>query len=113
MNLSRDVTQFVHFILDECVPPIIRDSRWFNWLPFSLLFRDQAGVFVGFKDAAYDMTVEEFRDAYRKTASVHLQRPTLMTPAPARSWRTHAATGCSRLAVAEAIWRRSWPSQTR
>jgi|688.fasta_scaffold32452_5 SAM-dependent methyltransferase len=102
MNLSRDVTQFVHFILDECVPPIIRDSRWFNWLPFSLLFRDQAGVFVGFKDAAYDMTVEEFRDAYRKTASVHLQRPTDLNDACTRAILAHTCgdrvleVGCGR-----------------
>ena len=27
MNLSRDVTNKIHFVLDQLLPPIIRDSK--------------------------------------------------------------------------------------
>ena len=29
MRLSRDVPLRIHFLLDECLPPIVRDQRWF------------------------------------------------------------------------------------
>ncbi len=76
MNISRRFALIIHFILDECVPPILRDQKWFIWLPFRLLFGDKDRFFYEFKDQAPDMNAEEFSRVYRETADVHIQRET-------------------------------------
>lgn len=76
MNVSREFARVVHFVLDECVPPILRERRWFMWLPFRMLFGDKTDMFMRFKDEAPEMSMEQFRAVYEATANVHLQRPT-------------------------------------
>lgn len=76
MAISRNTALLVHFLLDECLPPIVRDSRWFMGLPFRLLFGRQAATFMAFKDRAHLLDDDEFRRVYEETASVHLERPT-------------------------------------
>jgi SAM-dependent methyltransferase len=76
MAISRNTALAVHFLLDECLPPILRDSRWFMTIPFRLLFGRHAGTFMSFKDRAHDLTNAEFRRVYEETAAVHLERPT-------------------------------------
>ncbi|MFM7077612.1 MAG: class I SAM-dependent methyltransferase, partial [Planctomycetaceae bacterium] len=76
MAISRNTALLVHFLLDECLPPIVRDSRWFMGLPFRLLFGRQASTFMAFKDRAHLLDDDEFRRVYEETASVHLERPT-------------------------------------
>ena len=76
MKISRDITVVIHFLLDELVPPILRDSKWFMWLPFKLLFRNKAKIFFEFKEKAPYLSEQEFRDLYLESASVHIQRET-------------------------------------
>lgn len=75
-RLPRELTLIIQFVLDECLPPIIRDSRWFVWLPFKLVFGKHSDMFFTFKQIAYDIDHEEFTSIYRDTAFVHLQRET-------------------------------------
>lgn len=75
-RLPRDLTLIIQFVLDECLPPIVRDSRWFVWLPFKLLFGKHSDIFFRFKQIAHDLDNEQFTAIYRNTASVHLQRET-------------------------------------
>lgn len=76
MKISRDITLLIHYFFDQLLPPVLRDSRWFMWLPFKILFRDKAGIFFKFKEQAPFLTENEFRDVYLDTASVHIQRET-------------------------------------
>jgi ubiquinone/menaquinone biosynthesis C-methylase UbiE len=76
MNISRNLALKIHFIFDECIPPIIRDQKWFMWLPFKMLFKNKAKFFFEFKDSALHMSQEEFAAVYEETKSVHIQRPT-------------------------------------
>ena len=76
MPISRKTALAVHFLLDECVPPVLRDRRWFMWGPFRLLFGRHAETFMTFKDRAHLLTDEEFRRVYEETAAAHLDRPT-------------------------------------
>jgi SAM-dependent methyltransferase len=76
MTISRSLALAIHFVLDECVPPILRDRAWFTWLPFRLLFGRHADTFRSFKDRAHALSPEEFRRVYEETAGVHLHRPT-------------------------------------
>ncbi|MDX1431382.1 MAG: class I SAM-dependent methyltransferase [Gammaproteobacteria bacterium] len=76
MRLPRDITLIVHFVLDELVPPWLRDRKWFMWLPFKLVFGDKAGLFFEFKERAPHMSPQQFEQTYRDTLSVHIERET-------------------------------------
>lgn len=76
MRIARDLTLVVHFLLDELVPPWIRDRKWFMWIPFKILFGDKAEIFFQFKDRAPYMSDSEFQQVYLDTDTVHIQRPT-------------------------------------
>jgi SAM-dependent methyltransferase len=79
MRISRGAALACHYLFDECVPPAIRDSRWFTWLPMKLLFGRHAETFRTFKDRAHGMSADEFRRVYEELAAVHVQRPTDLT----------------------------------
>jgi ubiquinone/menaquinone biosynthesis C-methylase UbiE len=74
--LSRDLTTKIAFILDELIPPVMRDSKWFMWIPFKLLFGKKAAEFFRFKEQAFDMSFEEFKATYESLESVHIKRET-------------------------------------
>lgn len=76
MKISRDITLIIHFFLDELLPPILRDSKWFMWLPFKLLFGSKAKIFFEFKEKAPYLSEQEFRELYLESAAVHIQRET-------------------------------------
>lgn len=76
MKIGRRTAMMVHFLLDECIPPILRDRKWFMWMPFKVLFKDKAHIFFNFKNIALQISEEEFHQIYEKTASVHIQRET-------------------------------------
>ncbi len=74
--LSRDVTTKIAFVLDECIPPLLRDSKWFMWIPFKVLFGNKAEAFFRFKERVFDMSFEEFKKTYEFLEDVHIQRET-------------------------------------
>lgn len=74
--LSRKITTKIAFVLDELVPPILRDSKWFMWLPFRILFGNKLEHFFAFKNGAFELSSEEFKQAYKDTASAHIDRET-------------------------------------
>jgi ubiquinone/menaquinone biosynthesis C-methylase UbiE len=76
MKINRSTTLKIHFLLDECIPPILRDQKWFMWLPFKVLFKDKADIFFNFNNIAAQISEEEIRNIYEITASVHIQRET-------------------------------------
>jgi len=101
MPISRKTALVLHFLLDECVPPVLRDRRWFMWGPFRLLFGRQAETFLNFKDRAHLLSEEEFRRVYEETAAVHLDRPTDLNEACIREIERRAVgsvleVGCGR-----------------
>jgi 2-polyprenyl-3-methyl-5-hydroxy-6-metoxy-1,4-benzoquinol methylase len=76
VKLSRNVTRWIHFLLDQCCPPLLRDSKWFMWLPFRLIFGSKARIFFEFKQRAPMLTAAEFREVYAETTSVTIDRDT-------------------------------------
>jgi len=76
MALSRNATRSIRYVLDELVPPAVRDSRWFMWLPMRLLFGKKAYLFESFKQEAPKMSAARYAEIYRETADVHLARET-------------------------------------
>lgn len=63
--MKREWTNKIRFILDELVPPIIRDSKWFMWPFFVMAYgRLSVGDLMNFKSRAYTMSKEEYSDFY-------------------------------------------------
>ncbi|MBD3388573.1 MAG: methyltransferase domain-containing protein [Candidatus Altiarchaeales archaeon] len=65
MILSRHITTKIIFLFDQLVPPIVRDSKIFMYIPFRLLFgKRYVNMFFEFKDKAPFMTEEEYNRTY-------------------------------------------------
>lgn len=76
MNLSRNLTIRISNILDNWLPPVLRDSKYFVYLPFIFLFRDKANVFFTFKQKAPFMSEKEYVELYQEIDSYLIQRET-------------------------------------
>ena len=63
--MKRELTNKFRFILDELIPPIIRDSRWFMW-PFFVVAYGKLSVskLMDFKSRAYSMNESEYAQFY-------------------------------------------------
>lgn len=63
--MKREWTNKIRFVLDELVPPIMRDSKWFMW-PFFVMAYGTFSVskYMSFKSCAYSMTDEEYAKFY-------------------------------------------------
>jgi len=76
MKLNRDIALKIHYVFDQLIPPIFRDSKFFMSIFIKMAFRHRAPVYLDFKEKAYEMSEEEFREAYRLTSDVAFERPT-------------------------------------
>lgn len=75
-NLSRDVSLKIHYILDQLIPPVMRDCRWMMALPIRLVFGHHYKAYLDFKKDAYAMSEQEFRDFYHNIADTAITRET-------------------------------------
>ncbi len=63
--MKRELTNKIRYVLDELIPPFIRDSKWFMW-PFFVVAYGKFGVtdFMNFKSRAYTLTNDEYAKFY-------------------------------------------------
>lgn len=63
--MKREFTNKIRYVLDELIPPIIRDSRWFMW-PFFVAAYGKLSVseIMDFKSKAYQMTDDDYSQFY-------------------------------------------------
>lgn len=76
MKLSRNVTNSFNWILDNLIPPIIRDSTIFSKPLFWLLFGKKAKLFMNFKKEVVDFNTDEIIERYKELSDVHIKRET-------------------------------------
>ncbi|MDR3265119.1 MAG: class I SAM-dependent methyltransferase [Synergistaceae bacterium] len=76
MNLSRDFTLKIHFILDQLLPPLLRDSRFLMRWPLKIMFSAKAEEIMDFKETLPLMSPEEYVAVYETTAPYHMSRKT-------------------------------------
>jgi ubiquinone/menaquinone biosynthesis C-methylase UbiE len=76
MKLKRDTALKIHYVLDQWVPPFFRDKRWLMYLPLRLAFREHAKVYLDFKDTAFQLSEDEFREVYRQVSDIAFERET-------------------------------------
>lgn len=70
MKVSRKFSVTVQYILDELVPPILRDSKWFMYLPMRFVLKDSAEDFMNFKEEVFSFTPKQFGALYDRTGHV-------------------------------------------
>ncbi len=70
LKVSRKFSVAVQFILDELVPPIVRDSKWFMYLPMRFVLKDSVKDFMTFKNSVFGMDKKEFGSLYERTSHV-------------------------------------------
>jgi len=76
MSLPRNLTIKINYVLDNLLPPIIRDSRYFVYIPFKLLFKDKAEIFLNFKNSASYMSEKRYVRFYEELDPYLIQRET-------------------------------------
>jgi ubiquinone/menaquinone biosynthesis C-methylase UbiE len=76
LKINRNITLAVHFILDQLVPPIIRDRKLFMTVIMRLSLGKGSKWMMGFKEKFPDMSPTEIEEYYRQSASAHIERET-------------------------------------
>jgi ubiquinone/menaquinone biosynthesis C-methylase UbiE len=75
--MNRDLANKIRFIMDECIPPIMRDSKWFMKLFFMLAFRKRnVDEIMDFKRRIWSMSQHEYDSFYSNLNSVSRNRST-------------------------------------
>ncbi len=76
MKISRSFAQKIHFILDQVLPPFIRDSRFIMKFGLRLLHGKNASVFMSFKKKAPFLSEEQFAAVYERFQDNPIERET-------------------------------------
>lgn len=72
MKMSRETNLLLNKVLNDYLPPVVRDQRWFGWLMTRALYRDKAPIYMNFHERAYTMSDAEFAQVY---ADIQLPTP--------------------------------------
>jgi SAM-dependent methyltransferase len=77
--MNRSITNAIRYVMDNWLPPAIRDARWFMYPFFHVWFKGKnVRLYMDFKDIAYTLTEEEFSEIYRNLDCLAYDRPTDM-----------------------------------
>jgi hypothetical protein len=74
--IKREWSILFNNFLDNFLPPILHDARWFMSLPMKILFKDKAKTISDFKKRVYGYTTEEFAGVYEEVSDSNLQGET-------------------------------------
>lgn len=74
--MNRNFTLMVHFLLDQCLPPLLRDSRWFMAPLFRLVLGPKAHHYLAFKDRLPHMSEQDIQAYYTLLADTFIRRAT-------------------------------------
>jgi 2-polyprenyl-3-methyl-5-hydroxy-6-metoxy-1,4-benzoquinol methylase len=77
MHINRRLNNWIRYVLEQLVPPAIRDSEWFMRVPMRVVFGRDYQQFMRFKRDAVTMTPHELQQVYEKIeVSPLMVRPT-------------------------------------
>jgi ubiquinone/menaquinone biosynthesis C-methylase UbiE len=75
--LNRNVANIIRHMMDEWIPPAIRDSRWFMWPFFWVAYRGKnIAEVMDFKKLVYGFSPEKYADFYRNLDTISRNRKT-------------------------------------
>jgi ubiquinone/menaquinone biosynthesis C-methylase UbiE len=80
--VNRDVTNVIRYVMDEWIPPVIRDSRWFMYPFFYFAYRGRnIREVMDFKSRVYSFTPADYDRFYNNLNTISRNRVTdLNTP---------------------------------
>lgn len=64
MKVSRKTSLAIQYILDELIPPLLRDAKWFMYLPMKFVFGKHTKEIMEFKENVFAMKDIEFSKVY-------------------------------------------------
>lgn len=77
MRPSRSTTRIIHFVLDELIPPIIRDSKLFMYPIYFLAYHGKnISRIMSFKSWIHSATNQEYDRFYQELDSISRHRET-------------------------------------
>ncbi|MDY6984588.1 MAG: class I SAM-dependent methyltransferase [Pseudomonadota bacterium] len=80
--MNRRFTNVIRFFLDECLPPLLRDNRFFMYPFFWLAYRGRnVRETMEFKSRVLNFTPAEYQQFYAQLDSISRNRATDLNPA--------------------------------
>jgi SAM-dependent methyltransferase len=75
--MNRSLTNAIRFVMDEFVPPVIRDSKWFMYPFYFLAYRGRnIKKAMNFKKEVYHYTPDQYEEFYTNLNSTSRNRRT-------------------------------------
>jgi SAM-dependent methyltransferase len=79
-DMNRKLTNMIRFIMDECLPPVIRDSYWFMYPVFFVLYKGKdIKRRMHFKTLAYTLPENDVNELYKEVDVISRNRKTDLT----------------------------------
>ncbi len=80
MQVSHLTARIANLVINELLPPLVRDCRWCMYPLFRLAFGGRATLFMDFRTRAASLDEAAFTGVYRDTADCHLKVDTDINP---------------------------------
>lgn len=80
MRIPRSVTYRIRQVLDDWLPPVVRDWRPLMRIPARFLFGQQANLILDFRDHALGLDEKGFAAVYAEAHRIVIERETDLTP---------------------------------
>ncbi len=75
--MDRRITNRIRYFMDEWLPPVIRDAKWFMYPIFWYWFKGKnIKTYMEFKSIVKDLSDDEFNNIYANIDSLAYDRPT-------------------------------------
>ncbi len=109
LRTSRRTDLWLNFLLNDCLPPVLRDRTWLLSPMLRLACGKKAGLLMDFRERAYGLTDEEFAEIYADLHDAIIDRPTDLNDACVHAILRDAAgpeileVGCGRGFLAEKL----------
>jgi ubiquinone/menaquinone biosynthesis C-methylase UbiE len=75
--MNRKVTNAIRYVMDELLPPAIRDNKYFMWPFFYIWFKGKGlDIAMNFKSKVYGFTEADYEELYRNQETMARDRIT-------------------------------------
>ncbi|MDE1223767.1 class I SAM-dependent methyltransferase [Vibrio aestuarianus] len=74
--MNRKITNKINWFLDNIIPPLLRDNKFFMFPFLWIIFRDKTKHIMEFKKHSFMLTSNDFVNVYQETKDRHIKRET-------------------------------------
>ena len=92
VSMNRKWTNRIRFVMDECIPPVVRDSKWFMYPFYYWAYRGRhIATMMDFKRKYFEWDAEQLQQFYAQIHSISSNRPTDVSANGIRTIIEHCA----------------------